>query len=172
METRGTLQSRLQTIEQDLRNIKEKALLVDSENLNNLVEVIEKVIAEVKKDLNETKDALSETEACMEEMGRDFVKKSELQGYLDVQIKAEVEKIVKKAEAEDDQPEQGLYLTGLRRLHGSLVPPPEDPCDVIQTILHHVGSSAYYTKIVSILPTSKIRRETDQAIVYFSSSYH
>jgi len=97
METRGTLQSRLQTIEQDLRNIKEKALLVDSENLNNLVEVIEKVIAEVKKDLNEIKDALSEMEACMEEMGQNFVKKSELQGYLDVQIKAAVEKIVEKA---------------------------------------------------------------------------
>jgi len=69
-----TLQSRLQTIEQDLWNIKEKALLVNSENLNNLVEVIEKVTAERKKDLNETKDALSETEVCVEEMGRDFVK--------------------------------------------------------------------------------------------------
>jgi len=101
METRGTLQSRLQTIEQDLRNIKEKALMADSENLNNLVEVIEKVIAEVKKDLNKTKDALTETEACVEEMGRDFVKKSELQSYLDVQIKA----AVKNIENEGDRPE-------------------------------------------------------------------
>jgi len=75
MDTRGTLQSRLQTIEQDLRNIKEKALMVDSENLNNLVGVIEKVIEEVKKDLNKTKDALSKTEAFVEEMGQDFVKK-------------------------------------------------------------------------------------------------
>jgi len=63
--------------------------------------VIEKVIAEVKKDLSKTKDALAETEACVEEMGQDFVKKSELQSYLDVQIKAAVEKIVKNTEAED-----------------------------------------------------------------------
>jgi len=95
METRGTLQSRLQTIEQDLRNIKEKALMVDSENLRNLVEVIETVIAGVKKDLNKTRDVLSETEACVEEMGRDFMKKAELQSHLDEQIKAAVEKIVK-----------------------------------------------------------------------------
>jgi len=40
--------------------------------------VIETLIAEVKKDLDESKDALFETEACVEEMGRDFVKKAEL----------------------------------------------------------------------------------------------
>jgi len=131
--------------------------------------VIEKVIAEVKKDLSKTKDALAETEACVEEMGQDFVKKSELQSYLDVQIKAAVEKIVKNTEAEDSWAEWGLYLTGIRRLREGLVPPPEDPCDVDHPILHRVGSSAYYMKIV---PTSKIRKDTDQAIVYFSSRYH
>jgi len=147
--------------------------MVNSENLNNLVEVIEKVIAEVKKDLNETKDALTETEACVEEIGRNFVKKSELQSYLDVQIKAAVEKIVvKNMENEGYRPEQGLYLTGIGRLREGLVPPPEDPCDVVHMILHRVGLSAYYMKIVPILPTSKIQKDTEQAIVYFSSRYH
>jgi len=64
-------------------NIKEKALMVDSDNLQNLVKVTEKVILEVKKDPNETKDALAKTEACMEEMGKDFMKKTNLQSYLD-----------------------------------------------------------------------------------------
>jgi len=147
--------------------------MVDSENLNNLVKVIEKIIAEVKKDLSETKDALTETEACVEEMGQDFVKKSELQNYLDVQIKAAVEKIVvKNTEDEGERPERGLYLIGIGRLREGLVPPPEGPCDVVHTILHHVGLSAYYTKIVPILPTSKIRKDTDQAIVYFSKRSH
>ncbi|MBM3939104.1 MAG: hypothetical protein FJ333_10710, partial [Sphingomonadales bacterium] len=100
MATRGTLQSRLQAIEQELRNINEKALMVESENLKKLVDVIEKVIAEVRNDLNETKDALTETEACVEEMGQDFVKKAALQNYLDDQIKAAVNKIVKKTETE------------------------------------------------------------------------
>jgi len=50
----------------------------------------------VKKDLDKTKDALSETEACVEEMGRDFVKKAERHSHLDEQIKAAAEKIVKK----------------------------------------------------------------------------
>jgi len=53
--------------------------MVDSKNLNNLVEVIEKVIAELKKDLSDTKDNLAETKACVKEMGRVFVKKAELQ---------------------------------------------------------------------------------------------
>jgi len=172
MAVRGSLQSRLQTIEMDLKNINERALLVESENLKKLVDAIEKIIAEVRDDLNETKDALTETEACVEEMGRDYVKKADLQAYLDDQIKEAVNKIVKKTEEEDDRPERGLYLTGIGRLRGTLVPPPEDPCDVVHTVLHHVGSSAYYTKIVPVLPASKIRKDTDQAIIYFSSVYH
>jgi len=170
----GGLQSRLQTIEKDLRNINEKALLVESENLKRLVDAIEKIIAEVRDDLNETKNTLNVTEACVEEMGRDFVKKADLQSYLDDQIKEAVKKIVQKMkpEAEDDRPERGLYLTGIGRLRETLVPPPEDPCDVVHTILHRIGSSAYYTKIVPVLPASKIRKDTDQAIIYFSSVYH
>jgi len=169
----GGLQSRLQTIEKDLRNINERALLVESENLKRLVDTIEKIIAEVRDDLNETKNTLNVTEACVEEMGRDYVKKADLQSYLDAQIKEAVKKIVKKTDfEEDDRPERGLYLTGIGRLREALVPPPEDPCDVVHTILHSVGSSAYYTKIVPILPASKIRKETDQAIIYFSSVYH
>jgi len=168
----GGLQSRLQTIEKDLRNIKEKALMIDSENINNLVKVIEKVIAEVKKDLNKTKDHLAETKACVEEMGRDFVKKAELQSYLDDQIKEEVGKIVKKSETEDNRPERGLYLTGIGRLLECITSPQEDPCDVVHTILHSVGSLAYYKKIIPILPPSKIRKDTDQTRVYFSSSCH
>jgi len=39
----GGLQSRLQNIEKDLRNLKENALLVKSENLKKLVEVIDRV---------------------------------------------------------------------------------------------------------------------------------
>jgi len=65
---------------------------------------------------------------------------------------------VKKVEVEDDRPERGLYITGIGRLRESLVSPPEDPCDVVHTILHCVGSAAYYTKIVPILPQSKIAR--------------
>jgi len=170
----GGLQSRLQTIEKDLRNINEKALFVESENLKRLVDAIEKIIAEVRDDLNETKNTLNVTEACVEEMGRDFVKKADLQSYLDDQIKEAVKKIVQKMkpEAEDDRPERGLYLTGIGRLRETLVPPPEDPCDVVHTILHRIGSSAYYTKIVPVLPASKIRKDTDQAIIYFSSVYH
>jgi len=83
-----------------------------------------------------------------------------------------VEKIVKILEVEDDRPEWGLYLTGIGRLCKSLASPPEDPCDVLYTILRHVGSLAFYMKIVTILPLSKIRKDTDQAIVYFSSHYH
>jgi len=52
----------------------------------------------------------------VEEMGPDFVKKADLQNYLDNQTKAAVEKIVKKAETEDDRPERGLHLTGIGRL--------------------------------------------------------
>jgi len=114
MATRG-LQSRLQTIEEDLKNIKENALMVESKNLSNLVEVIEKVISEVKKDLNEAKKSLAETEACVEEMVQDFVKKSDLQNYLDDQIKQAVERIVKKSETEDDRPERGLYTVSKTR---------------------------------------------------------
>ncbi|MBM3938837.1 MAG: hypothetical protein FJ333_09340 [Sphingomonadales bacterium] len=114
----GGLQSRLQTIEKDLRNINEKALFVESENLKRLVDAIEKIIAKVRDDLNKTKDALTVTEACVEEIGRDFVKKADLQAYLDDQIKEAVNKIVQKMkpEAEDDRPERGLYLTGIGRL--------------------------------------------------------
>jgi len=126
METRGPLQSRLQTIEQELRQIKEKSLMVDNKNFQKLCDMIETLIAEVKKDLDETKDALSETEACVEEMGQDFVKKAGLQSHLDKQIKAAVEKIVKIVEDGDDQPERGLYLTGVGRLRESLVSPPDD----------------------------------------------
>jgi len=108
----------------------------------------------------------------VEEMGRDFVKKADLPNYLDDQIKTAVEKIVKKVEVEEDWPEPGLYLTSVGRLRESLFSPPEDPCDVIHMILHRIGSAAYYTKIVPILPPSKIRKDTDQAIVYFSSCYH
>jgi len=38
-------------------------------------------------------------------MGQDFVKKADLQIYLDDQIKEAVNKIVKKTETEDDRPE-------------------------------------------------------------------
>jgi len=170
---RGALQTRLQTIEQDLGQIKEKALMVDNENFQKLCDTIETLIAEVKKELDETKDALTVTEACVEEMGRDFVKKADLQAYLDDQIKEAVKRIVKtKPVEEDDRPERGLYLTGIGKLRETLVPPPEDPCDVVHTILHRIGSSAYYTKIVPVLPASKIRKDTDQAIIYFSSVYH
>jgi len=172
MATRGTLQSRLQTIEQELRQIKEKSLMVGNDNFQKLCDTIDELIEKVKKDIDETKDALTETEACVEEMGRDFVKKAELQSHLDEQIKAAVEKIVNKIEDGDDRPERGLYLTGVGRLRESLVSPPDDPCDVVHTILHRIGSAAYYTKIVPILPSSKIRKDTDQAIVYFSSIYH
>jgi len=170
---RGALQFRLQTIEQDLKTIKDESIVIGNNNFNKLCDSIDELLAEMKKELDETKDALTVTEACVEEMGRDYVKKADLQSYLDDQIKEAVKKIVKKADfEEDDQPERGLYLTGIGRLREALVPPPEDPCDVVHTILHSVGSSAYYTKIVPILPASKIRKETDQAIIYFSSVYH
>jgi len=170
---RGALQYRLQAIEQDLKTIKDESIVIGNNNFNKLCDSIDELLAEMKKELDETKDALTETEACVEEMGRDYVKKADLQSYLDDQIKEAVKKIVKKADfEEDDQPERGLYLTGIGRLREALVPPPEDPCDVVHTILHSVGSSAYYTKIVPILPASKIRKETDQAIIYFSSVYH
>jgi len=170
---RGALQYRLQAIEQDLKTIKDESIVIGNNNFNKLCDSIDELLAEMKKELDETKDALTVTEACVEEMGRDYVKKADLQSYLDDQIKEAVKKIVKKADfEEDDQPERGLYLTGIGRLREALVPPPEDPCDVVHTILHSVGSSAYYTKIVPILPASKIRKETDQAIIYFSSVYH
>jgi len=171
---RGNLQSRLQTIEQDLKNIKDESIMIGNDNFKKLCETFDELLAVVKKELDETKDALTVTEACVEEMGRDFVKKADLQAYLDDQIKEAVNKIVQKTktEAEDDRPERGLYLTGIGRLRGTLVPPPEDPCDVVHTILHRIGSSAYYTKIVPVLPASKIRKDTDQAIIYFSSVYH
>jgi len=51
-------------------------------------------------------------------------------------------------------------------------PPQDDPCDVVHTKLHRFGSATYYMKIVPILPSSKIRKDTDKAIVYFSSIYH
>jgi len=170
---RGALQSRLQTIEQDLKNIKDESIMIGNDNFKKLCETFDELLAVVKKELDETKDALTVTEACVEEMGRDFVKKADLQAYLDDQIKEAVNRIVKtKPEAEDDRPERGLYLTGIGRLRETLVPPPEDPCDVVHTILHRIGSSAYYTKIVPVLPASKIRKDTDQAIIYFSSVYH
>jgi len=170
---RGALQSRLQTIEQDLKNIKDESIMIGNDNFKKLCDTFDELLAVVKKELDETKDALTVTEACVEEMGRDFVKKADLQAYLDDQIKEAVNRIVKtKPEAEDDRPERGLYLTGIGRLRETLVPPPEDPCDVVHTILHRIGSSAYYTKIVPVLPASKIRKDTDQAIIYFSSVYH
>jgi len=170
---RGNLQSRLQTIEQDLKNIKDESIMIGNDNFKKLCETFDELLAVVKKELDETKDALTVTEACVEEMGRDFVKKADLQAYLDDQIKEAVNKILKtKPEAEDDRPERGLYLTGIGRLRETLVPPPEDPCDVVHTILHRIGSSAYYTKIVPVLPASKTRKDTDQAIIYFSSVYH
>jgi len=170
---RGALQSRLQTIEQDLKNIKEESIMIGNDNFNKLCDTFDELLAVVKKDLDETKDALTVTEACVEEMGRDFVKKTDLQAYLDDRIKEAVNKILKKKPVEeDDQPERGLYLTGIGRLRETLVPPPEDPCDVVHTILHRIGSSAYYTKIVPVLPASKIRKDTDQAIIYFTSVYH
>jgi len=170
---RGALQFRLQTIEQDLKNIKDESIMIGNENFKKLCDTFDELLAEVKKELDETKDALTVTEACVEEMGRDFVKKADLQAYLDDQIKEAVNKILKKKPVEeDDRPERGLYLTGIGRLRETLVPPPEDPCDVVHTILHRIGSSAYYTKIVPVLPASKIRKDTDQAIIYFTSVYH
>jgi len=170
---RGALQFRLQTIEQDLKNIKDESIMVGNENFKKLCDTFDALLAEVKKELDETKDALTVTEACVEEMGRDFVKKADLQAYLDDQIKEAVKRIVKtKPVEEDDRPERGLYLTGIGKLRETLVPPPEDPCDVVHTILHRIGSSAYYTKIVPVLPASKIRKDTDQAIIYFTSVYH
>jgi len=172
---RGALQFRLQTIEQDLKFIKDESVMIGNENFKKLCDTFDELLAEVKKELDETKDALTVTEACVEEMGRDFVKKADLQAYLDDQIKEAVNKILKtkpEPEAEDDRPERGLYLTGIGRLRETLVPPPEDPCDVVHTILHRIGSSAYYTKIVPVLPASKIRKDTDQAIIYFTSVYH
>jgi len=121
--------------------------MVRNDNFQKLCDTIDELIEKVKKDLHKTKDALSETEACVKEMGRDFVKKAELQSHLDEQIKAAVEKIVKKIKDGDDRHERGLYLTGVGRLRESLVSPPDDPCDVIHTILHRVGSAAYYTKL-------------------------
>jgi len=170
---RGPLQSRLQTIEEELTAIKKDAIIVGNKNFEKLVEELNGLFAELRKELDETKDVLTVTEACVEEMGRDFVKKADLQAYLDDQIKEAVKKIVKtKPLEEDDRPEKGLYLTGIGKLRDTLVPPPEDPCDVVHTILHRVGSSAYYTKIVPVLPASKIRKDTDQAIIYFTSVYH
>jgi len=170
---RGALQSRLQTIEQDLKTIKDESIVIGNANFKKLCESIDELLAEMKKELDETKDALTVTEACVEEMGRDFVKKADLQAYLDDQIKEAVNKILKKKPVEeDDRPERGLYLTGIGRLRETLVPSPEDPCDVVHTILHRIGSSAYYTKIVPVLPASKIRKDTDQAVIYFSSVYH
>jgi len=170
---RGALQSRLQKIEQELETIKEDAIIVGNKNFKKLCEGVNTLVAQLRQDLDETKDVLTVTEACVEEMGRDFVKKADLQAYLDDQIKEAVKKIVKtKPVEEDDRPEKGLYLTGIGRLRETLVPPPEDPCDVVHTILHRIGSSAYYTKIVPVLPASKIRKDTDQAIIYFSSVYH
>jgi len=169
---RGGLQSRLQTIEQELETIKKDAILIGNKNFDKLCESIEMLFAAVRKEMDETKDALTITEACVEEMGRDYVKKADLQAYLDDQIKEAVKKIVVKPADEDDRPEKGLYLTGIGKLRDTLVPPPEDPCDVVHTILHRVGSSAYYKKIVPVLPASKIRKDTDQAIIYFTSVYH
>jgi len=170
---RGALQSRLQTIEQELKTIKEDAIIIGNKNYQKLCEGVDALVAALRKDLDETKDVLTVTEACVEEMGRDFVKKADLQAYLDDQIKEAVKKIVKtKPTEEDDRPEKGLYLTGIGKLRETLVPPPEDPCDVVHTILHRVGSSAYYTKIVPVLPASKIRKDTDQTIIYFTSVYH
>jgi len=170
---RGTLQSRLQTIEEELKNIKEEAILIGNKNYKKLCEGVDALIGELRKDLDETKDVLTVTEACVEEMGRDFVKKADLQAYLDDQIKEAVKKIVKTTPLrEDDRPEEGLYLTGIGKLREKLVPPPDDPCDVVHTILHRVGSSAYYKKIVPVLPASKLRKDTDQAIIYFTSVYH
>jgi len=116
MAVRGNLQSRLQTLEQDLKHIKDESIMIGNDNFKKLCETLDELLAVVKKDLDETKDALSETEACVEEMGRDYVKKADLQAYLDDQIKEAVNKIVKKTEAEDDRPERGLYLTGIGRL--------------------------------------------------------
>jgi len=156
-----------------LKTIKDKSIVIGNDNFEKLCESIDELLAEMKKELDETKDALTVTEACVEEMGRDFVKKADLQAYLDDQIKEAVNKILKrKPVEEDDRPERGLYLTGIGRLRETLVPPPEDPCDVVHTILHRIGSSAYYTKIVPVLPASKIRKDTDQAIIYFTSVYH
>jgi len=170
---RGGLQSRLQTIEQELETIKKEAILIGNENFNKLYESIEMLFAVVRKEMDETKDALTVTEACVEEMGRDYVRKADLQAYLDDQIKEAVKTILKTTPVEeDDRPEKGLYLTGIGKLREKLVPPPDDPCDVVHTILHRVGSSAYYKKIVPVLPASKTRKDTDQAIIYFTSVYH
>jgi len=169
---RGALQSRLQTIEEELKEIRKDAIIIGNKNYQKLCEGVDALFGELRKELDETKEVLTVTEACVEEMGRDFVKKADLQAYLDVQIKEAVKKIVTRPAEEDDRPEKGLYLTGIGKLRNALVPPPEDPCDVVHTILHRVGSSAYYTKIVPVLPASKIRKETDQAIIYFTSVYH
>jgi len=75
-------------------------------------------------------------------------------------------------DVEEDRPERGLYLTGVGRLREILDSSSEDPCDVVHTALHRVGSASFYTKIVPVFPSSKLRKDVDQVIVYFSSVYH
>jgi len=171
---RGGLVARLQALEDDIKYIRVNALMIgDGEDsilhafAKQIKEFVEKVEDNIKKSVNET-------EACVEEMGRDYVKKADLQAYLDEKIKEAVEKIVKSTNTnvEEDRPERGLYLTGVGRLREVLDSSSEDPCDVVHTALHRVGSAAFYTKIVPVFSSTKLRKDVDQVIVYFSSVYH
>jgi len=169
MATRGGLAARLQALEDDIKFIRENALIIGEDSLREFAQQIKKFVDRVEQNI---KESINETEACVEEMGRDCVKKAELQTYLDEKVKEAVEKIVKKSEVEEDKPERGLYLTGVGKLRERLDLSPEDPCDVVHTTLHSVGSASFYTKIVPVFTSTKLRKDVDQVIVYFSSVYH
>jgi len=171
-EVRKGLQSRLFEIEADIKNIKETALFPQSKKMRELVDILWGAIKEIREELSSVNDVLCQTEACFEEMGRDFVKKADLQSYLDDKIREAVEKIVTRNDEPEDRPERGLFLKGVGKLREKLDSSYDDPCDVVHTVLHKVGSAAFYTKIVPILPPTKIRKDSDQAIIYFSSVYH
>jgi len=172
MAEKKGLHLRLFDIERDLKNIKETALFPQSEKLRELIEIIQDSFREIRRELRAVNDGLSQTEACVEEMGRDHVKKADLQSYLDDKIREAVEKIVMRNDEPEDRPERGLFLKGVGKLRERLDSSYDDPCDVVHTVLHKVGSAAFYTKIVPILPHTKIRNDSDQAIIYFSSVYH
>jgi len=172
MATRGGLAARLQALEDDIKFIRENALIIGDGEDSLLREFAKQIKTFVDRVEENIKKSVHETEACVEEMGRDYVKKADLQAYLDEKIKEAVEKIVKNTDVEEDRPERGLYLTGVGRLREVLDSSSEDPCDVVHTALHRVGSASFYTKIVPVFPSSKLRKDVDQVIVYFSSVYH
>jgi archaellum component FlaC len=156
-----------------------RALFDRVEKLEEAIKNRDKMFDEIENALEEIREDIPVLQTQLEEHAEELknVKESnnkqELQAYFEERIREEVKKIKPSSSNQPEKAEVGFFVTGVKKLREIVECDSEaDPCDVIHTTLHGLGAAPYYTRIVPILPPSKIRKEVETAIVYFSSVYH